>query len=92
MFKVILVFNCADIESVSKSLKFGPKWQLLYFKLILSAIFVTIAPINWNEFYTTVILLINQLKEIGEKQLSVFGSRGGQISPLMHIPLLEYLP
>ena len=34
------------------------------------------------EFYTLVILLINQLGEIGEKQLSVFGSRGGQNLPL----------
>ena len=39
------------------------------------------------EFYTWTILLINQLDEIGEKQLSVFGSRGDQIWPLMHIPL-----
>ena len=40
------------------------------------------------EFYTWTILLINQQDEIGEKQLSVFGSRGGQNSPLMHVPLL----
>ena len=39
------------------------------------------------EFYTWIILLINQSDEIGEKQLSVFGSRGGQICPLMHAPL-----
>ena len=39
------------------------------------------------EFYTLAILLINQLDETGEKQLSVFGSRGGQICPLMHVPL-----
>ena len=38
------------------------------------------------EFYTWTILLINQLGEIGEKQLSVFGSRGGKIFPLMHVP------
>ena len=30
-------------KSVSKSLKFGLKWQFLYFKPILSAILVTIA-------------------------------------------------
>ena len=41
------------------------------------------------EFYTWAILLINQLDEIGEKQLSVFGSRGGQICPLMHVPLYK---
>ena len=39
------------------------------------------------EFYTWAILLINQQDEIGEKQLSFFGSRGGQNSPLMPIPL-----
>ena len=39
------------------------------------------------EFYTWVILLINQYDEINEQQLSVFGSRGGQNSPLMHVPL-----
>ena len=43
------------------------------------------------EFYTWAILLINQSDEIGEKQLSVFGSKGGQNSLLMHIPLWEYL-
>ena len=37
--------------------------------------------------YPSVILLINQLKETGEKQFSVFGSRGGQNSPQMHVPL-----
>ena len=40
------------------------------------------------EFYTWAILLINQQDEIGEKQLSFFGSRGGQNSTLMHVPLL----
>ena len=39
------------------------------------------------EFYTWVILLINQQDEMGKNQLSVFGSRGGQNSPLMHVPL-----
>ena len=38
------------------------------------------------KLYTTAILLINQSNEIGEKQYSVFGSRGGHISPLMHVP------
>ena len=37
------------------------------------------------EFYTWASLLINRIDEIGEKQLSVFGSRGGQICHLMHI-------
>ena len=39
------------------------------------------------EFYTWVILLINQQDKIDEKQLSVLGFRGGQNSPLMHVPL-----
>ena len=39
------------------------------------------------EFYTWVILLINQSEDIGEKQLSNLGSRGSQISPLMQVPL-----
>ena len=39
------------------------------------------------EFYTWAILLINQQDKIGEKQVSVLGSRGGQNSPLMHVPL-----
>ena len=44
------------------------------------------------EFYTWAVLLINQLGEIGEKQLSFFGSRGGQICPLMHVPFSSSLP
>ena len=44
------------------------------------------------EFYTWAILLKNERDEIGEKQLSVFGSRGGQNSPLMHIPLCTSMP
>ena len=43
------------------------------------------------KFYTSVILLINQSKEFGEKQFLVFGSRGGQISPLMDVPLYSHL-
>ena len=38
-------------------------------------------------FYTWAILLINQQDEIGINQLSFFGSRGGQNSPLMQVPL-----
>ena len=36
-----------------------------------------------SDFNIRVIPIINQTEEIGEKQLSVFGSRGGQIGPLM---------
>ena len=42
------------------------------------------------EFYTWAILQINQQDEIGEKQLSIYGSRGGQNSPLMHVPLSKF--
>ena len=52
----------------------------------MSAIFVTIAATKFKqklEFYTRFILLINQSEEICEKHFSDFGSRGGQISPLM---------
>ena len=43
------------------------------------------------EFYTWTILLINQLGELGEEQLSVFGSRGGQICPLMYVPFCKWV-
>ena len=42
------------------------------------------------EYYTWAILIINQQDEIGEKQLSVFGSKGGQNNPLMHVPLFQF--
>ena len=49
---------------VSKSLKFGLKWQFLYLKPILSAILVTLATGKSKkkepEFYTWAILLTNQ--------------------------------
>ena len=47
---------------------------------ILSAIIDTIAKVKFRQtpkFYTSVILLINQSKEICEKQFSVVGSKGG---------------
>ena len=44
------------------------------------------------EFYNWAILLINQLDEIGEKQISVLGSRGSQNSTLMHVPLWVQIP
>ena len=42
------------------------------------------------EFYPRAILQINQQDEIGEKQLSIYGSRGGKNSPLMHVPLSKF--
>ena len=41
------------------------------------------------EFYTWTILL--QLDEIGDKQLPVLGSRGGQIRPLILVPQIYYI-
>ena len=90
-FGICLCWYLILRKSVSKSLQFGLKWQFLYFKPILSAILDTIATgksKKMPEFYTWAILLTNQLDEIGDKQLSVFGSRGGQNSLLMHVPLL----
>ena len=40
-----------------------------------------------SDFYTWVILLNNQSEEIGEKQLSLFGSSADQISLLMFVAL-----
>ena len=56
------------------------------FKHILLATFVTIAMVKLKlmpEFNIWVILLINQLDEIDERQHSVFGYRVGKICPLM---------
>ena len=39
------------------------------------------------KFYTWVILPINQSEEIGEKHISVLGSRGDQNSPSVHVAL-----
>ena len=55
------------------------------FKPIFSAIFVIVATVKFKlmpKFYISVILLINQSKEIGERQFLVFGSRGAKIAPL----------
>ena len=62
-FGICLCWYLILKTSVSKSLKFGLKWQFLCFKPILSAILVTIATSivkQMPEFYTWAILLINQ--------------------------------
>ena len=64
--------------------------DFIYFKPVLTAIFVTIATIKFKlmqDFYTWAIVLINQKEEIGEKQLLVFGIIGGQNRHLMHVDL-----
>ena len=60
------------------------------FKHILLATFVTIAMVKLKlmpEFNIWVILLINQLDEIDERQHSVFGYRVGKICPVMQAAL-----
>ena len=42
------------------------------------------------DFYTRVILLNSQSEEISDKQLSDYGHRGGQISPLMQVALIFF--
>ena len=69
---------------VSKSLKFGLKWQFLCFKPIFVSHFFTKAAVKFKQmpkFYTSVILLINQLKEISKKQFSVMTLKGANIDP-----------
>ena len=64
------------------------------FKHILLATFVTIAMVKLKlmpEFNIWVILLINQLDEIDERQHSVFGYRVGKICPLMHAALILFV-
>ena len=45
-FWYLAVLSNFSKNKVSKSLKFGPKWQFLYFKPTLLAIFVTIAMVK----------------------------------------------
>ena len=66
-----------------KCLKFAPKWPISYFKLILAAIFVTIAMVlvkSIPEFCTSAIALINYLKEITEKHFLFFDLKGAKIA------------
>ena len=90
--KVFLVFTYADILK-KNGLKKPSIWPKKVFSP-LKAYFVSQFCYHNNDeskknskFHTWTILLINQLDEIGEKQLSIFGSRGGQICPLMHVAL-----
>ena len=85
---LFLVFAFADIEFLNnrspKSLHLAKNGNYS----ILPSIFVTIATVKVkliSEFYTWVIPVIKQLDKICEKQLSVFGSRGGRICPLMQV-------
>ena len=71
-------------KMVTKRLKFGKKMENSLFKHILLATFVTIAMVKLKlmpEFNIWVILLINQLDEIDERQHSVFGYRVGKFAP-----------
>ena len=80
-----------SLKYVSKSLTFGPKLQFHYFKPTLSAIllrFQRLKKINVRFFILSYSSKNKQLDEIGEKQLSVFGTRRGHICPLVHVPLM----
>ena len=68
------------INSSVTCLKFAPKWSFSYFQPILAAFLVTIATIkveSMPDFYTLVIVLINQYKETCEEQLLFFDLIGG---------------
>ena len=61
-------------------LKFASKWSFSYFQPILAVIYVTIATVkveSMPDFYTLVIVLINQYKETCKEQLLVFDLIGG---------------
>ena len=71
-----------SLSNVSNLLQNG---HFFYCKLILVAIFVTIAMVEVKlipYFYTWAIVLINQYEELGEKHFLFFNN-----SPLMHIAL-----
>ena len=61
---------------LSKPLKFGPKWQFLYLKPILSAIFVTIATIKIKENAEILYFSNSSNKKIGEKQFQFLAPGG----------------
>ena len=85
-----MAISCADIECLKhrspKALN-GPKWQFLYFKPILSTIFVTIATICQNLLLCY--FLINESEKKVKSNFRFFGSRRGQITYLMHVALLR---
>ena len=63
-----------------KCLKFAPKWPISYFKLILAAMFVTLATVkvkSISEFYTLATALISSLKETPESKFYLFDLKGG---------------
>ena len=49
IFRYLAVLISNSKKKVSKALKFGPKWQFLYFKPILLANFVTITTAKFKE-------------------------------------------
>ena len=83
-FGIRLCWYLIRKKTVWKSLEFSPKWQFLYFRSTLAAIFVTIATIDFKympEFYTWTIHLINQLDEIDEKHLQFWALEGAKLAP-----------
>ena len=85
-YSLVLIEYLILEKSVSKSLKFSPKWQFLYFKHIFcyhsndkSKINARILHLGYSSN--------KQMGDFREKQLSIFVSKGGQFRPLMHVPL-----
>ena len=71
--------------SLSNLSSFAPKWLFSYFQPILAAIFVTIATVKVEivrDFYTLIIVLINQKEQISSKLLLYFSLIGGKKKPL----------
>ena len=88
ILKVLLVFSCIIYlipknRSSKALLKIGLKWQFLFFKPILGVIFVTMATVKLIKCRLLHLGFSSKqpIKEIGEMQLSVFGSRGGKLAP-----------
>ena len=86
-YLAVLVFN--SIKSVSKSLKFCPKWQYLYFKPFLAAFFVTMSPVKLNkcQHFTLGLFFYKPVRRNWWTAKFSFWLQRGQISPLMHVPL-----
>ena len=77
-----VVLDCIDSRSLHP--------YLLY----LVVIFITIAKVKFKlkpDVNTLAICLINQSEDIGGKQLIVFGFRGAELAPFMHVALSTYV-
>ena len=78
-------------KKFAEASNFVKTYHFSIFRLFCRPFSFTIATLKVNyipDVYTLVIALIHKSQEIGEKKLSLFGSRGDQISPLMPVELL----